>query len=153
MSARGAMTMRAHVKRGYSGSGTDDWGQSLPPTFQDEATVPCWVWSKTRRSVRDDGKQVVIEDLRAIMPVASREAPLGWVQGLAGPTYMNGYAGFPGVATAPISTNIAEGDRLEVFDRAGAPILRGPLAVETITLRRGSSARSGHVELMLTRHV
>lgn len=61
------MTHRAAITRDTS-SGTDDWGRPIPPTFTALATVACRAWSKTRKEVRDDGKEVVIEDLRALFP-------------------------------------------------------------------------------------
>lgn len=122
MSGRGAMTMIAEVQRSPT-QPTDGWGREEPPVLAAASTIACRAWSKSRREVRDDGKQAVVEDLRAIVPAAA---------------------------------DVQEDDRLTIKDRLGATIFGGPVAVETIT-RRGQSpsgsAASGHLELMLTRHL
>ena len=61
------MTHRAVITRNTA-PGNDDWNRPLPPVFTDLKTVPCRAWSKTRKEVRDDGKEVVIEDIRALFP-------------------------------------------------------------------------------------
>ena len=62
------MTPRAVVSRDTS-SGTDDWGRPIPPAFTVQAdSIPCRAWSKSRKEVRDDGKEVLIEDIRALFP-------------------------------------------------------------------------------------
>ena len=62
--SRGAMTMRATIKRDAARE-TDPDGHPGPSDFDTvEANVPCRVWSKMRRSVDDSGKDVVIEDIR-----------------------------------------------------------------------------------------
>ena len=63
----GAMTHRAAVERN-SASGTDDWNNPVPPTFAPLVTLSCRAFSKTRKEVRDDGKEVLIEDIRALFP-------------------------------------------------------------------------------------
>lgn len=62
------MTHRAVVSRDTSG-GVDDWNRPVPPAFTVQANaIPCRAWSKSRKEVRDDGKEVLIEDLRALFP-------------------------------------------------------------------------------------
>ena len=62
------MTHRATIGRDTS-SGVDDWNRPIPPTFTTQAdSIACRVWSKTRRHVDDDGKEVLIEDLRGLFP-------------------------------------------------------------------------------------
>lgn len=62
------MTHRATIGRDTS-SGTDDWNRPIPPTFTTQAkAIACRVWSKTRRHVDDDGKEVLIEDVRGLFP-------------------------------------------------------------------------------------
>lgn len=72
MSARSSMTMRATVSRKADGA-TNDWGTPGAPTFTEQTgsghPVPCRAWSKQRRDVTDEGKQIVIEDMRATTPV------------------------------------------------------------------------------------
>ncbi len=62
------MTHRAVVSRDTS-AGVDDWNRPVPPGFAVQANkIPCRAWSKSRKEVRDDGKEVLIEDLRALFP-------------------------------------------------------------------------------------
>ena len=61
------MTHRAVITRNTA-SGNDDWNRPLPPVFTALTTVACRAWSNTRKEVRDDGKEVVIEDIRALFP-------------------------------------------------------------------------------------
>ena len=61
------MTHRAVITRNTS-AGDDAWNRPTPPVFTALKTVPCRAWSKTRKEVRDDGKEVVIEDIRALFP-------------------------------------------------------------------------------------
>ena len=62
------MTHRAVVSRDTS-AGTDDWNRPIPPTFTVQPDpIPCRAWSKSRKEVRDDGKEVLIEDVRALFP-------------------------------------------------------------------------------------
>lgn len=64
---RGAMTMRAQVSR-MTKSGTDPFGQPAVSEFVPVGEVPCRAWSKTRREVLDDGKEAIVEDIRAMAP-------------------------------------------------------------------------------------
>ncbi len=65
------MTHRAVVQRDTS-SGLDAWNRPIPPTFTTQAQpIACRAWSKTRKEVRDDGKEVLIEDIRALFPKAA----------------------------------------------------------------------------------
>ena len=61
------MTHRAVITRNTAPN-TDDWNRPDPPTFTPLATVACRAWSNTRKEVRDDGKEVVIEDIRGLFP-------------------------------------------------------------------------------------
>lgn len=116
---RGAMTMRAQIERSTPQPATP-WGQPGPPVFEPLGTVPCRAWSKTRRQIRDDGKEAIVEDMRAVVPA---------------------------------SADVKSGDRLIVENRLGDVLFDGPVAVQTVA-RRGSSASStGHLELLLTRHL
>jgi hypothetical protein len=63
------MTMRAAVERSAA-QPDDPWGRPGKPSYAAVGTVACRAWSKSRREVRD-GHQVVIEDMRAIVPVDS----------------------------------------------------------------------------------
>ena len=62
------MTHRATIGRDTS-SGTDAWNRPIPPVFTTQPkAIACRAWSKTRKEVRDDGKEVLIEDIRALFP-------------------------------------------------------------------------------------
>lgn len=61
------MTHRAVITRNTA-PGTDAWNRPDPPTFTALETIACRAWSKSRKEVRDDGKEVVIEDIRALFP-------------------------------------------------------------------------------------
>ena len=71
--SRSRMTMRAAIERNTE-SGTDADNNPLPPVFAAVATVPCFVWSRSRREVEDGTKTAIVEDLRAIFPLASNVA-------------------------------------------------------------------------------
>jgi len=64
---RGAMTHRAVITRNIEAA-TDAWNRPDPPTFTALETIACRAWSKTRKHVNDDGKEVLIEDIRALFP-------------------------------------------------------------------------------------
>lgn len=68
--SRGAMTMRATVSRSAS-QPVNSWGQPGPPVYQVIGEVACRAWSKTRRLVLTDGAEVVVEDLRAMVPASA----------------------------------------------------------------------------------
>lgn len=62
------MTHRAVIQRN-TGVGTDAWNRPDAPTFTVQPDpIPCRAWSKSRKEVRDDGKEVLIEDIRALFP-------------------------------------------------------------------------------------
>ena len=65
--SRGAMTHRAVITRNTAAT-TDAWNRPDPPTFTALGTVACRAWVKTKKEVRDDGKEIVISDHRAIFP-------------------------------------------------------------------------------------
>lgn len=65
------MTHRAVIQRNTE-AGTDGWNRPSPPTFTTQPDpIACRAWSKTRRHVNDDGKEVLIEDIRALFPKAA----------------------------------------------------------------------------------
>ena len=60
----GRLTHRAEVQRNVA-AGTDDWGQPLPPDFQQlHAALPCFAWSTRSKELVDGAKTAQIEDLR-----------------------------------------------------------------------------------------
>lgn len=62
------MTHRAVIQRAGS-AGTDAWNRPDPPTFTVQPdNIACRAWSKTRKHVDDDGKEVLIEDIRGLFP-------------------------------------------------------------------------------------
>lgn len=62
------MTMRAEIERNTA-TGSDAYGHPVAPVFEAHATVPCWVYSRSRREVVDGAKTAHVEDLRALFPV------------------------------------------------------------------------------------
>ena len=64
------MTMRAVVERNTA-VGVDDYGHPVAPVFAPHATLPCFVWSRMRREVRDGDKDALIEDVRALFPTSA----------------------------------------------------------------------------------
>lgn len=62
--------MRAAVSRSPA-QANDDWGRPGKPVFASAGSVPCFAWSKMRKEIRDEGKEVVIEDLRALVPIGA----------------------------------------------------------------------------------
>jgi hypothetical protein len=61
----GRLTMLAVVQRNTA-SGTDGWGQPLPPVWSTIGTLRCFAWSNQSREVVDGDKTVMVEDMRAI---------------------------------------------------------------------------------------
>ncbi|MFQ5775860.1 MAG: hypothetical protein ACE5GS_15160 [Kiloniellaceae bacterium] len=57
--------MRADVERNTA-TGTDAYGHPVAPVFAAVATIPCWVYSRTRREVANGVKTALVEDLRAL---------------------------------------------------------------------------------------
>ena len=62
--------MRADIERNTA-SGTDAHGGPVAPVFTAVATVPCWVWSRSRREAVDGVKTALVEDLRALFPLGA----------------------------------------------------------------------------------
>ena len=62
------MTHRAVITRNTVAT-TDAWNRPDPPTFTALKTIACRAWVKTKKEVRDDGKEVVVSDHRAIFPL------------------------------------------------------------------------------------
>lgn len=122
MSARGAMKMRATVERSAA-QPANPWGQPGVPVYTERGEIPCYVWSTSRREVRTDGTEAVIEDLRAIVPanLAKTVSPL-------------------------------ERDRLTIRDRRGNPIFDGPIAVKAVAAKAAASGNGKILELILERH-
>lgn len=64
------MTMRATVTRNAA-AGENAWGNEEKPDYSGSPVavrVPCFVWSKLRRMLDDDGKQGMAEELMAVAP-------------------------------------------------------------------------------------
>lgn len=59
--------MRAQISRSIHGE-TDTWNRPAPPRYEQVGESPCRVWSKTSRHVRDDGKEVVVEQIKGMFP-------------------------------------------------------------------------------------
>jgi hypothetical protein len=68
LSARQAMTMRADLENNTA-SGTDAYGNPIPPVWATYATVACRVYSKVRNEVIDEDKTALIETIRALFPL------------------------------------------------------------------------------------
>ena len=64
------MTMRAAVERNQA-VGTDAYGGPVAPVFAAHATLPCWVWSNSRREIVDGDKTALVEDMRAMFPIGA----------------------------------------------------------------------------------
>ncbi len=64
------MTMRMVIERNTE-TGKDDYNNPLPPVWSAWETVPCYAWSQSRKELVDGDKTVVIEDLRALIPVST----------------------------------------------------------------------------------
>lgn len=73
MSARSTMTMRATVTRNVTATeNADNWGQpTAGDGFEEIGVIACQAWSTMRRGKDDAGKDAVIEDMRALVPVDS----------------------------------------------------------------------------------
>ncbi len=68
--ARTQMTMRAFIERDNNES-TDPYGQAGAPNFTALATIPCRVWSRSRREHNDNRKDARIEEIRCGMPLGT----------------------------------------------------------------------------------
>ncbi len=67
MNAISSMTHRATVKRDVS-SASNDWeGEEASDFVVVASGVRCRVWSKARKWINDDGKEVIMEDIRALI--------------------------------------------------------------------------------------
>jgi len=66
--ARTRMTMRANVERNQTAT-TNPYGHGDAPTWSALATIPCRVWTRTKRQVVDEEKTVIVEEIRAIFPL------------------------------------------------------------------------------------
>jgi hypothetical protein len=64
------MTMRAEVTRD-STPGKTDWGRPEALTLVEVGVIACRAWSTARRSQDDAGKSIVIEDMRANVPLTA----------------------------------------------------------------------------------
>jgi len=66
-----ALTHRAVISRDTS-TGTDAWNRPVPSVFTVQPkSVPCRAWSKNRREIRDDGKMMIVEDIRAMFSMSA----------------------------------------------------------------------------------
>lgn len=69
--SRAAMTMRAAIERDTA-AGADAHGLPLAPVFASTGDpVPCFVWSTASRQAVGSGRIALIEDLRAMFPLAA----------------------------------------------------------------------------------
>lgn len=67
----GRLTMRARLERDGA-SGTDSWGQPLPPAFGPVGPpLACFVWSNSARELVDGRKTAMIEDMRALFALGA----------------------------------------------------------------------------------
>lgn len=65
---RTRMIRRAVIERNIA-SGSDAYGQPIPPLWQVQAAaVPCWIWTRTKRVAVDALGTMLIEDIRALFP-------------------------------------------------------------------------------------
>ncbi len=69
MSARQRMTMRAVRERNQTTT-FDSYGSPEAPVYAVPVSLPCWVWSQSRRAIVDGDKTVFIEEHRGIFPLA-----------------------------------------------------------------------------------
>jgi len=64
---RSLMTQRATVERDQTTT-SDPWGQSDASSYAAHATIPCRVWSSSRKVAVDVDRTATIEEIRAIFP-------------------------------------------------------------------------------------
>lgn len=63
------MTMRMDVERNVE-MGKDAFNNPKPPRYEPHLTDQrCWVWSQAKRVAVSDSRIIVVEDLRAIVPL------------------------------------------------------------------------------------
>jgi hypothetical protein len=69
------MRHRADIQRD-AGSGGDDWGGQGAQNWQDHlAAQPCYAWFAQGRRVVGAGTDVVVEDLRLLLPLSADVQP------------------------------------------------------------------------------
>tara|TARA_R100000789_G_scaffold1291_3_gene4266 strand:- start:83 stop:427 length:345 start_codon:yes stop_codon:yes gene_type:complete len=68
MSMRGAMVYRATVERDTE-TGTDSYGNPLPPSWGSHITLPCRVYNDGKTMIVDGGKTATVEVLRMSFPL------------------------------------------------------------------------------------
>ncbi|MBA5777473.1 hypothetical protein H2509_13525 [Stappia sp. F7233] len=66
----GRLTMRAMVERNVA-AGSDAWNNPVAPEFQPLAVVKCFVWSRLSQEIVDGDKTAMVEDMRAMFPLAA----------------------------------------------------------------------------------
>ena len=57
--------MRAEMERNQA-TGTDGWGNPLPPDYQPNGTLKCFAWSNQSREIVDGQVSALVEDMRAM---------------------------------------------------------------------------------------
>lgn len=62
------MTHRADVQNNTA-SGLDAYGNPVAPTWAALSTLPCRAYTKVRKEVIDGDKIVLVEDLKALLPL------------------------------------------------------------------------------------
>lgn len=78
MTARMLMRHRATVQR--NAAGDDDFGQAAPPDWEDHLTaLPCHVWDAADRRVIKGADDIVLTDLKLIVPLGTDITPLDQV--------------------------------------------------------------------------
>ena len=68
--ARTQMTMRAFIQRDATVT-KDAYGHKEAPTFGALATVPCRIWSRSKRERNDTRKFALVEEIRCGMPLGT----------------------------------------------------------------------------------
>lgn len=70
MPTRQAMIMRADIQNNTAVT-VDAYGNPVPPVWASLSTVACIAYTKVRKEVIDGDKIVLVEDLKALFPLAS----------------------------------------------------------------------------------
>ncbi len=68
MGARQRMTMRAVRERNQTVT-SDTYGSPEASVYAVPVSLPCWIWSRSRRDVVDGDKTVFIEQHRGMFPL------------------------------------------------------------------------------------
>lgn len=68
MNARSMMTMRAHVQKDDNAGTPDAHGNPLAPSWSTKETLPCLAWSGVERTLIDEARSALLEDVRCILP-------------------------------------------------------------------------------------